>query len=834
MSTRSSFADFTNLYELSKTLRFELRPTPETLKFLQKDWVLEKDKQVDGNYHKIKEFLDLLHQNFVNESLKNVELNYENIEKIFLEIQKLDKKERKNIEKEFDKEKQKLRNELIIYFDIYANNFKKELENEKIFDENWKEKSLKIDWEWINILFWKSILDILSFYFPENKELFASFNWFTTYFTNFHESRKNFYKADWTSLAIATRIIDENLVFFLKNKKIYEEKYKNNEVDFSEVETNFSVKINEIFVLENYNKIILQKDIEKFNQIIWWLWLENGWRLQGLNEKINNTKLAEYSKYKQSKKDWNAIEFKKSNYPIFRELYKQILWEAKKEEKSFIEIKDENDLIKKYIPEFIKLNNEKIDKSQSLIKNLTEKSENFELNHIYISKIALNTISAKFFANWHLISDFLPTEKDSNKKENIKEFISLEDIKNALEKAKKESETDLFKSEYSHIIKENIFEKFLHIFNEEFKNNVYIQENSLKNLKENILNLEKLSDEKEEKETQISIIKEYSDNALNLYRMMKYFALEKDKKLLRDGSLYEIDNAFYNAFDEYYNDYDIIKYYNEFRNFLTKKQFSQEKIKLNFENGTLLDGWDKNKEPDNYGTILRKDWKYYLGLMKKWKNHIFRTDKKIDFRENEESCYEKMEYKFFPDAAKMIPKCSTQLNKVKAHFLESLEDINVIWWKVQSDLFVSKRVFDLNNVYFDKREISKIIDSNDEKELKNWIKMFQKEYLKLSGNFEIYKSALTDWIDFCKDFLKVYESTSFFNFNWFKQSEKYESLDEFYKDVDALSYNVSFTKIWNSYIEEKVNLWKLYLFEIYNKDFSENKTWSENLHTMEL
>jgi CRISPR-associated protein Cpf1 len=65
---------------------------------------------------------------------------------------------------------------------------------------------------------------------------------------------------------------------------------------------------------------------------------------------------------------------------------------------------------------------------------------------------------------------------------------------------------------------------------------------------------------------------------------MKYFALEKDKKLLRDGSLFEIDNAFYNKFDEYYNDCEIIKYYNEFRNFLTKKQFSKDKIKLNFEN----------------------------------------------------------------------------------------------------------------------------------------------------------------------------------------------------------------------------------------------------------
>jgi hypothetical protein len=125
------------------------------------------------------------------------------------------------------------------------------------------------------------------------------------------------------------------------------------------------------------------------------------------------------------------------------------------------------------------------------------------LNHIYISKISLNTISAKFFSNWHLISDFLPKEKDSKGKENIKEFISLEDIKIALEKAKNESEIDLFKSDYSSIIKDYLFEKFLIVFKYEFENNINNYGISLKDLESNILNLEKLSEEKETKEIQV-------------------------------------------------------------------------------------------------------------------------------------------------------------------------------------------------------------------------------------------------------------------------------------------------------------------------------------------
>jgi hypothetical protein len=37
MQKESSFENFTNLYELSKTLRFELKPFPETKSFLEKE-----------------------------------------------------------------------------------------------------------------------------------------------------------------------------------------------------------------------------------------------------------------------------------------------------------------------------------------------------------------------------------------------------------------------------------------------------------------------------------------------------------------------------------------------------------------------------------------------------------------------------------------------------------------------------------------------------------------------------------------------------------------------------------------------------------------------------
>ncbi|MDR0772491.1 MAG: hypothetical protein LBF15_05800 [Candidatus Peribacteria bacterium] len=49
-----------------------------------------------------------------------------------------------------------------------------------------------------------------------------------------------------------------------------------------------------------------------------------------------------------------------------------------------------------------------------MINKLCDKNEVFELDKIYISKIALNTISAKFFLHWHFITDNLPKEKNKN------------------------------------------------------------------------------------------------------------------------------------------------------------------------------------------------------------------------------------------------------------------------------------------------------------------------------------------------------------------------------------------------------------------------------------
>jgi len=194
----------------------------------------------------------------------------------------------------------------------------------------------------------------------------------------------------------------------------------------------------------------------------------------------------------------------------------------------------------------------------------------------------------------------------------MKDFVSFEELKNAFIKIKYEKLEDIFKNYYfkennkelkANVIdyEKNIYQNFLNVFFYEFKQNIKFINNYT-------LELEKLFLEKFEKiETQVETIKNYFDSVLSLYKMIKYFALEKAKKKEKeqnkkdkDINIFEIqtDNNFYNDYYLYYNDFEIWKDYNLVRNYITKKQVKTDKFKLNFENSQFLTGWDKDKEKE--------------------------------------------------------------------------------------------------------------------------------------------------------------------------------------------------------------------------------------------
>jgi len=734
------FEKFVNLYELSKTLRFELKEVGETLNNLEKDSIIQKDKEVEENYNKIKVFFDSLHREFVKQSLENWYLNeIENFYNSYIELNKTqENKKNKTLQKEFEKASKSLKKELVSFFESKWN--------------EWKQKYSFLKKWWIDVLNEKEVLDLMWELYPEQKELFKKFDKFFTYFSNFKESRKNFYADDWRAWAVATRAIDENLITFIKNIEDFK-KFQNNFSDF--IGQIFREEEKQIFELDFYSSCLLQDWIDNYNKILWWYSLENWEKIQWINEKINL--------FKQNQTHSNSKDIK---FPRFKLLYKQIL--SKKEKVFFIDEIENDERLVDFIKISLEKNKSKIIEAEKIINNFIKSNSSFELEKIYLSKVSINTISNKFFTSWDYIL------KEGFEKWEMKDFVSFLEVKNAFEKIKYEKLEDIFKANYvlENIVLdwESLYNNFLNIFFNEFQKNI-----SEINLY--ISKIEKLLLEKFEKtEVQVEIIKNYFDSVLSLYKMTKYFALEKGKSKVD----LETDNNFYNDFFVYYEDFEIWKGYNLVRNFITKKQVKTDKFKLNFNNSQFLIGWDKDKEKERLWIILKKEDKFYLWVFKN--NKIFNNYKyeSWDF-------YEKMNYKQLNNVYRQLPRLAFSNAKKEVYWItQELEKI-----KQEFDIFQkSKEKWEK----FDPEKLKKLIDC-----YKKW-------------------------------FLSTYENE--FDLEEIKNTD-YTDLAKFYDDIEKKTYKLHFSRIDSDFIDEKVNSGDLYLFQIYNKDFSvSKKAWSkENIHT---
>lgn len=787
----SIYSKFTNIYSLSKTLRFELKPVGNTEKMLEENNVFRADKEREEAYIKTKPYLDRLHRTFIKEALEGQKLTgLEEYSVIYSKYQN-DKKD-KVMQNALESKKKELRKQVGFFFNLKAVEWSTKkfshLELKKPKDVNQllsEEQVFKI----LKELYGDEEATLLTN--PETGEVSSIFDdWkgFTGYFNKFFETRRNFYKDDGTSTAVSTRIINQNLDRFLSNLSLWEGKIKD-VIDITEVEKELGMEATEVFSVGFYNNCMLQEGIDRYNEFLGGIVKENGEKIRGVNEIINECR--------QKNKD--------KKLPFLRMLDKQILSEK---EKFIDEIESDEEFLER-LKEFYNAVEVKYDTLKELLTDFFNHPEKYNLREIYISKPAYNTISRMWTNNtvdWDLkLHDVLKENKElasSSKKEeiteNFKDFISLEYIKKSLESL--DNPTKFWKERYyeGEILTTNeevsIWEEFLKIFRYEFESlfsrkvqkdgsevlieqGFYIFREELKNL---------LEDFKVNRDSK-SVIKNYADEVLKIYQMSKYFAVEK-KRTWREE--YALDSQFYNHNnygykDKYYEGaYEqIVQPYNKIRNFLTKKPYSENKWKLNFENPTLADGWDKNKEQDNTTVILRKGDEYYLGIMVKNHNKLFSEENSSKYScQGNDDYYEKLVYKQMADPKRDFPK----------------------------GVFSEKGMKIYNppqNVY----EIKK------------------KETFK-TDNPHFSKSDLWTLVDFYKECIPLHPSWKLFDFN-FSDTREYENINDFYKEVSDKSYKIWFEKIKEDYIESCNNEGKLYLFQIYNKDFSKYSKGRKNLHT---
>ena len=283
------------------------------------------------------------------------------------------------------------------------------------------------------------------------------------------------------------------------------------------------------------------------------------------------------------------------------------------------------------------------------------------------------------------------------------------------------------------------------------------------------------------------------------------------------------DERFYGELVSLWTELDTVTpLYNMVHNYMTRKPYSQKKIKLNFENYQLLEGWDANKEKDCASIILRRNGMYYLAIMgKNSKNLLGKT------MPSDGECYEKIVYKQF-DISKQLPKCTTELKRVKKALVEDAKRNCLLsdskdWNK---PLNVTRKLWELNNYVWDKKNEDWVLRK---KENETRPKKFHKKYLELTSDKKGYNQAKNDWIKFTKEFLSSYKKVEAYDIHYKK---RYNSVDELYKQLNGDFYTISFSNVSVSFIEKLVNEGKMYLFQIYNKDFSEYSKGTPNMHTL--
>lgn len=719
--------NFINQYSLNKTLRFRLIPEGNTLNNLYNNLIIDSDEKRAEDYQKMKKIIDQYHKDFIEKSLSD--LSFDNLEEYYSLYWKNDKNN--NEVEEFNKKTSN-------YFAKVKEVFEKQEQYPLIFKEDFIKKIL------------------IEYVEEKDKDIVKSFANFNTYFQGFYENRKNIYSVEQKSTEVGYRIIIQNMPKFFTNVKNYKkiiECLKN--VDFKKLIDGLNcdiVTIDDIFEIDYFNKCLTQSGIKQYNELIGGYSLESGEKIKGINEYIN-----EYNQLNGTK------------IPLLAILYKQIL--SDKLSTSFIPNYFDNDeSLLSSIYQYI--NN--TDDEKSVLENIIEiensiKSISTEKeNNIYISSNYLSTISNDIFKDWSIISE-LYNQKYENEVENkCKSYEKYIEKRNEYFKNKKyysfkDVEDTIEKYNGSKIsIKDFLFNQV-----KVYKDKIIISIGEFDKLNTDYkTNNKKLL----QNENDIYVIKSLLDNIKDYLYVVK--------QMLVDDSV-EQDSYVYGIINSNYEKLNIVSLlYNKCRNYLTKKPYSLEKIKINFNNSQFMNGWDSNKIEDYLSTILLKDGKYYLCIIDKNNKKVFKNS----LTEETESSYKIMKYRLLPGANKMLPK--------------------VAFAKSNQDLFKPSN------------EIMKI---------------YKEGSFKSGNNFSI--KDCHKMIDFYKECINKYPSWQEFDYK-FTKTEKYNNIAEFFREVESGGYKILFNYLESDYVDSLVESGQVYLFQIYSKDFSSYSKGNKNLHTM--
>ena len=770
-----TFNSLTNLYSVSKTLRFELRPQYSTIDHINEDQIVDKGEDLKNHYKTFKKILDQVFSRIINDSLDKTYLDQKYIstyqdlafkhrdqltDKDRAELKTLKETLKKQIDKSLDHKDKKA---------IFSDPVNFLLDNESEF------------------------ADLIG----DNRPSIEAFNRQKGYLSGYLQNRTNIFDHTTNETSVAFRIVEENLAIFLNNRitlqhfleKVADKDGLLKSLQETLFQLGFKLKLEDLLSLDYFNRTLSQSGIDQYNLLISGKTLEDGAKLQGINEILNQ--------YLQQHQEEKLHKIK------LKQLYKQILSESKTE--SFtLDFVEDNKGLAAMLLQFIDFANQLIEEKMPLL-GMIQKLKNSSASSEFLSQLHLNRKNIKRLSNF-IYKDYGYIEQALE--ENFLSTIEGKITKKVLEEHRKQDTftiheilVALQKQQYEKNGKLEPADQFLLPGIVDFVyQNLDCEYSAL---------LEKVRSEKQPlfdlfKERQLlegqnteSHASKYSDRPFNDHEIKTIkTTLDFYKHLQSNLAIFQIsdenlklDSEFYSEFDEFYQGLkNIIPVYNKSRNFLTKKPFSTEKTKLIFNSPQLLDGWSKSKESDCLGTIFIKDGKYYIGIINSATNAKKTLFEPHNFANIDQSQYfEKMNLFFLSDLKRDFPK---------KYFSEK--------WHSQYPIPA-----DLREKYDYYRIDEHKDDRKNDLEYHHQLIAYYQDCLKKDTEWQIYQFK-------------------------YKSPEKYSDVNEFLSELTPSTYKMEFTKIPAEYIKKLVDDGKLYFFQIYSKDFSEFAKGKPNLHTLYL
>ena len=746
---------FIHQYSISKTLRFSLLPVGKTEENFHAKWLLETDRKRAEEYRKVKGYIDRYHKYYMESVLSTLVLKgvneyaalYYRTDKTDADYKAMEKSEaamRKQIAK------------ALTGTDAYKAMFGKDMVETVL----------------------PTFLDS-----EEERAVVEMFRGFTTYFNGFFENRKNMYSDEPQVTAVAHRCVHDNLPKLLDNAAAFVKVKAALPAETMDelnatYEGLYGVSVEEVFSVDYAPFVLAQSGIDRYNGILGGYACEDHTKIKGLNEYINlyNQQVAGKDRSKR--------------LPLMKPLYKQIL--SDREKVSFLpeQFSSDNEAVASVAAFYNEVACAALDGLQELFAEL----ETFDPQGIYVSSgAALTDLSHAAFGSWNALSN--AWEEEYRAQHPLKGKTDPEKYEEKMREAYKKipsfSLARLRELADADAASLPMYYKEAVNVRVEAVRSTYTAAEALLTANYEQTHTKKLC----QNQAAIEQLKLLLDAVKELERLIK--------PLGGNGKEEVKDFVFYGRFAPLYEALSTVdRLYDKVRNYVTQKPYSKNKIKLNFDNPTFMNGWALSKEVASSTQLFRREGRYYLAIMdKEGRSSI---PKSYPRPLAEDDVIEKMIYQQMASPVKDIPN----LMVIDGKTVRKTGRKETAGEHAGENLVLEN----LKNKYLP-QEINQIRKKRSFSSTSEW---FSKE-------------DLVKYIDFYAERIKEYCSDYTFHF---KEAHEYESYADFLKDVDGQTYQIRFEEVSYKAILDLVDSGQLYLFQIYNKDFSPYTKGRPNLHTL--